>query len=46
MPVGVVNRIEKLFRVFLWWGLGEEKKFHLVKWKTICGLVVYGVGSV
>ncbi|KAF5449652.1 hypothetical protein F2P56_030075, partial [Juglans regia] len=34
MPAGVVNRIEKLFKAFLWGGLGEEKKVHLVNWKT------------
>ncbi|XP_042969128.1 uncharacterized protein LOC122301820 [Carya illinoinensis] len=29
LPVRVGNRIEKLFRAFLWGSLGEEKKFHL-----------------
>lgn len=42
MLVGVMNRIEKLFRAFLWGGLGEEKKFHLVSWKTVFAPVVYG----
>ncbi|KAG7961552.1 hypothetical protein I3843_09G022900 [Carya illinoinensis] len=42
MPIGVVNRIEKLFKAFLWGGIGEENKFHLVKWKTVCAPVKRG----
>jgi hypothetical protein len=30
--VGVANRIEKLQRDFLWGGVGDEFKFHLVSW--------------
>lgn len=32
----VAYRIEKLQRDFLWGGMGEEFKFHLVKWDTVC----------
>jgi hypothetical protein len=31
--VSVANRLEKLQRDFLWGGLNEEPKFHLVKWE-------------
>jgi hypothetical protein len=40
--LGVVNRIEKLQRDFLWGGINEEFKFHLVKWSKICSLMQYG----
>ncbi|KAG2700502.1 hypothetical protein I3760_06G000400 [Carya illinoinensis] len=43
--VGVANRIEKLFRDFLWGGLGEENKIPLVNWKKVCcPLDVGGLG--
>ncbi|KAG2695344.1 hypothetical protein I3760_07G009500 [Carya illinoinensis] len=32
----VATRIEKLYRDFLWSGLGEEHKFHLVSWAKVC----------
>jgi hypothetical protein len=32
----VANRLEKLQRDFLWGGIGDEFKFHLVNWPTIC----------
>jgi len=28
--------LEKLQRDFLWGGVGDEFKFHLVNWRTIC----------
>ena len=34
--VVVANQIEKLQRNFLWGGIGDEPKFHLVKWATVC----------
>jgi hypothetical protein len=36
ISVSVANRLEKLQRDFLWGGLHEEPKFHLVKWAQIC----------
>ena len=36
IPVSVAKRIEKIQRNFLWGGLGEEFKYHLVKWMEIC----------
>jgi hypothetical protein len=40
--VGVANRLEKLQRDFLWGGIGDEFKFHLVNWHTICSSKVSG----
>jgi hypothetical protein len=34
--VGVANRLDKLQRDFLWGGIGNEAKFHLVNWNRIC----------
>ncbi|KAF5473466.1 hypothetical protein F2P56_010075, partial [Juglans regia] len=42
LPVGVANRMEKLFRAFLWGGMGEENKFHLVNWQRVCCPFVNG----
>jgi hypothetical protein len=36
IPSSVAKRIEKIQRDFLWGGLGEEFKYHLVNWRTIC----------
>lgn len=36
LPVGVVNCIEELQRDFLWIGLREEFKYHLVSWSKVC----------
>lgn len=41
IPVGM-ECIEKLHKDFLWGGLGEERKFHLVKWAKVCSLVLEG----
>jgi hypothetical protein len=32
MPVSGAKCVEKLQRNFLWGGIGEEFKYHLVKW--------------
>ena len=32
----MANRIEKLQRNFIWGGIGDEPKFHLVKWAIVC----------
>jgi hypothetical protein len=42
LPAGVVNRIEKIQLDFLWGGLGEEFKFHLLSWPKVCSLIVEG----
>jgi hypothetical protein len=36
IPSRVANRIEKLYRDFLWGGLGEEFKYHLVSQSMVC----------
>jgi hypothetical protein len=36
MLTSLVNCIEKLKRYFLWGGLGEEKRFHLLRWDKVC----------
>jgi hypothetical protein len=47
ISVGVDNQLDKLQRDFLWGGIGDEAKFHLVNWYMICtplksgGLGVY-----
>uniref|UniRef100_A0A2N9GKR1 Reverse transcriptase domain-containing protein n=1 Tax=Fagus sylvatica TaxID=28930 RepID=A0A2N9GKR1_FAGSY len=40
--VGVAQRLEKIQRDFLWSGLGEELKFHLVSWPKICEPIYSG----
>jgi len=42
IPVGVANRLEKFQRDFLWGGIGNEFKFHLVNWHAICSSKVSG----
>ena len=39
LPVGVAKRLEKLQKDFLWGGMSEEFKFHLVSWKVFCTLI-------
>uniref|UniRef100_A0A2N9GXK7 Reverse transcriptase domain-containing protein n=1 Tax=Fagus sylvatica TaxID=28930 RepID=A0A2N9GXK7_FAGSY len=38
----VANRLEKLQRDFLWCGMDEKPKFHLVKWSQICVPLRFG----
>jgi hypothetical protein len=40
----VVNRIENLQQDFLWGGVGEEFKFHLVSWSKVCS-AISGLGD-
>jgi hypothetical protein len=42
IPVGVPNRIEKLHINFLWGGIGNKFKFHLVHLSIICTLMKSG----
>ena len=42
IPKGVALRLEKIQRDFLWGGLGEEFKFHLVNWKQLCTTIRSG----
>jgi len=42
LPASIANRIVKLQRNFLWGGLGEEFKFHLVSWSKVCALIYKG----
>jgi hypothetical protein len=36
LPAGVASWLEKLQRDFLWSGMGDSHKFHLLKWTKIC----------
>ena len=36
IPVSVAKRLEKLKRDFLWSGVGEGKKDHLLRWEVAC----------
>lgn len=38
IPVSVAKRLEKLERDFLWEGMLEERKYHLVKWDIRCAM--------
>ena len=40
--MGVAYCIEKLYRDFLWVGLGEEFKFYLVSWSKVCYSIFEG----
>ena len=42
LSVSIARRIETIQRDFLWGGVGDEHKFHLVNWKQVCSLVPHG----
>jgi hypothetical protein len=42
IPSSVASRIEKLYQDFLWNGIGEEFKFHLVNWPKVCSPISSG----
>jgi hypothetical protein len=43
IPVSVAKRLERLQREFLWSGMGDEAKFHLVNWHKVCTQIEAGV---
>jgi hypothetical protein len=38
----VGNRLEKIQRDFLWGGIGDEFKYHLIKWSQVCKSMKFG----
>ena len=36
IPMSVASRIDNIQRNFLWGGMGEGKKFHLMNWSQVC----------
>ena len=42
LPVSVAKRIECIQRNFLWEGIGENHKFHLVAWDRVCSPIQQG----
>ena len=42
IPKSVANRLEKLQRDFLWGGMGNNFKHHLVGWDKVCVLKAKG----
>ena len=42
IPLGVATSMEKLQRAFLWGKLGNEFKFHLVRWRNMCEPIQMG----
>jgi hypothetical protein len=42
IPASVAKRIEKLQCDFLWGGISEEFKYHLVNWDRVCSPIFEG----
>jgi hypothetical protein len=42
MPALVAKCLEKLQRDFLWGGISDEVKFHLVSWDKVCSSISEG----
>ncbi|RVW83230.1 hypothetical protein CK203_039628 [Vitis vinifera] len=42
IPASVAAKIERLQRDFLWLGVGEGKRDHLVRWDVVCKLKTIG----
>jgi hypothetical protein len=42
IPMSVAKRLERLQLDFLWSGMGDEAKFHLVNWHRVCTLIKAG----
>jgi hypothetical protein len=42
IPAAVAKRIESVQYDFLWGGVGEEFKFHLVNWRKVCSPIQEG----
>jgi hypothetical protein len=40
--VSVAKKLERLQRKFLWSGMGDETKFHLVNWHRVCSPIKAG----
>ena len=38
----MANRIEKIQRDFLWYGMGDEFKIHFVGWDKVCAPIANG----
>jgi hypothetical protein len=42
LSASIANRIQKLQCDFLWSGLGDESKYHLVSWSKVCSPIAEG----
>jgi len=42
LPKTIIKNMDKIRRSFFWQGGGTKKKYHLVKWETICKSKKYG----
>jgi hypothetical protein len=42
IPLSVAKKLEWLQREFLWNGMGDETKFHLVNWHRVCSPIKVG----